>query len=687
MKIITKEVPANVRYISEWEDFKFSNFPKKCIINKQIPGCGLTEYCLTGLEPIVLCSPRKMLMENKKAQHEKDVYLVINEMDKEINTDKDLDSKKPKPITDEELKLSNEEILKLQKEKEDRNSLIFKKLKTEINDYLLKRMKENKPLKILVTYDSYRIVRKILEEYNQEFYTIIDEFQSILHDARFKSETEMQFIDNLINSKTSIFVSATPMLDEYMKMLDEFKDLPYYELDWGKLNSTRIIKPDLTIKTMKTVKTKAEEVINSYLNGNYEKIVVQRENKPIEIISNEAVLYVNSVKHIYGIIKKCELKPEQVNILCSNTEDNLKAIQKALGKKFTIGTVPLKGEPHKMFTFCTRTVYLGADFYSTCARSFIFSDSNLNCLAVDISEDLPQILGRQRLDENPWKNCATFYYKTTADYNKMTKDDFDKWLNFKTNRTQNLLSIYRKGNNSEKEDLAEEYLNLTKTYNYKNNYVAVNKKYDELGNIELIPKMNKLVYVNEVRAFNIQQIDYKDRFTVFSKITTNITSNSIVNIRVSEFLKYYQKTTLKLDRLKLLCELFESDDTCEIFNLVLDQLQDSDQVKSYIVNLGIKRIKELGFNLSRLNKELGIVAFSPELLQEKIYSEFKEGDKRTLVDIKETLKSIYSSINYKKTPKAVDIGEYFEIKMYSGSEIINGKRQRIRGYNLIKKLK
>ena len=376
MEIITIEVPANVRYISEWGNFKFSNFPNKCIINKQIPGCGFTEYCLNGPEPVILCSPRKMLMENKKEQHREDVYLVVNEMDKEVNTDKDLDSKTPKAVEDKELKLSNEEILKLQKEKEDRNSLIFKKLKIEINDYLLRRMKESKPLKILVTYDSYRIVKRILEEYNQEFYTIVDEFQSILHDARFKSDTEMQFMENLSNSKTSIFVSATPMLEEYMEQLDEFKDLPYYKLDWSTLNPTRVIKPDLLVKTMKTVKTKAEEVIKSYLDGNFESVVVQRDGNPVEVVSKEAILYVNSVKHIYGIIKKCGLKPDQVNILCSNTEDNLKTIQKAIGKKFTIGTVPLKGESHKMFTFCTRTVYLGADFYSTCAKSYIFSDSN-----------------------------------------------------------------------------------------------------------------------------------------------------------------------------------------------------------------------------------------------------------------------------------------------------------------------
>ena len=83
-------VPRGIRYIGEWRDFCFSNFSSKCIINKQLPGCGFTEYCIGGPENVILCSPRKMLLKNKKDQHEFDVYLVVNEMDKESNIDKDL---------------------------------------------------------------------------------------------------------------------------------------------------------------------------------------------------------------------------------------------------------------------------------------------------------------------------------------------------------------------------------------------------------------------------------------------------------------------------------------------------------------------------------------------------------------------------------------------------------------------
>ena len=683
MEIITKEVPANVRYIGDWEDFKLSNFPAKCIINKQIPGCGMTEYCLTSPEPIVLCSPRKMLMENKKEQHPDDVYLVVNEMDKDINTDKNLDEKVPKAEEDKELELSNEDRLKILKEKEDRNSIIFKKLCFEIREYLLNRMHENKPLKILVTYDSYRIVKKILDTYSIKFYTVIDEFQSILHDSRFKSDTEMQFLSNLTNSETSIFVSATPMLEEYMSQLDEFKDLPYYILDWVKLNPTRVIKPDLEIKTMKTVKTKAVEVIQSYLDGKFESIVVQRDGKPVEVVSKEAVLYVNSVKHIYGIIKKCKLTSDQVNILCSNTEDNLKAIQKAIGKKFTIGTVPLRGEKHKMFTFCTRTVYLGADFYSTCARSFIFSDSNLHCLAVDISEDLPQILGRQRLEENPWKNSATFYYRTTADYRKMKKEDFDDAINKKKEMTDKLLKNYLHAQYPEV--CAENYQKVAKSYNYRDDYVSVNKRYFDDGSIELTPKFNKLVYINELRAFNIQQIDYKDRFTVFAKITNKLTPNDIINNEISEFLKHYQELTIKKDRLKLLCDLDEADDTKEVINIVLNQLQDSDQVKSYFVNLGSKRIRELSYNVTLIKKELGIVTFSPELLEAEVYSKFNEGEKITLSDAKKLLTEIYTKLDYKKTAKTNDLSNWFEIKPMKMRVNIDGASKVVRAIELVSK--
>ena len=667
-------VPRGIRYIGEWRDFCFSNFSSKCIINKQLPGCGFTEYCIRGPENIILCSPRKMLLKNKKDQHIDDVYLVVNEMEKEVEVDKDL-TKEPKNVKLEDIDIKKKD-----------NSEIYQRLYNEISDYTYKRYLENKPAKILVTYDSYRIVKDILSKLNifNKFITVVDEFQSILHDARFKSDTELGFLVHLQQSPTAYFVSATPMMDEYLEMLDEFKDLPYYELDWYSSDSTRIIKPSLKVLTMKSVGTKAEEIIQKYLSGDFEEIVVLRNKIPIKVVSDEAVFYVNSVNHITSIIKKNNLTPDQCNILCSDTSDNLKKIQRKLGKKFKIGEVPLEGEKPKMFTFCTRTVYLGADFYSLCARSFIFSDSNIDSLAVDISEDLPQILGRQRLFANPWKNNATFYYRVTADYREMKPEDFQKIIDRKSEDTRNLLLAYGSAkDNSVKFTLAKTYQNNAKAYNYSNDYVAVNKIINsKTGDVILKPVINKLVLVNEIRAFQIQQIDYKDRFSVFSSIRSNLTPDDIINRDVTKFLCIYETLTTIHDKLKMLCEYrFMSED---IIQIVLGQIPDSDEVKSYYLALGPQRLRALSYSVTFIKKELGIVTFSPELLINTITLNFNPGEKYSLSSLKEKLGNLYSSINYTATPKANDILNYFEVReisIYERKE--DGSRKKIRGYELL----
>ena len=666
-------VPRGIRYIGEWENFRFSNFPNKCIINKQLPGCGFTEYCIGGPENIILCSPRKMLLENKKDQHEFDVYLVVNEMDKESNVDKDL-SKIEKNVV-----IDNSGLTELSS-----NSEIYKRLYREIDEYCTARTINGLPCKILVTYDSYRIVKDILEKLDRfrYFYTVVDEFQSILHDARFKSDTELKFLEYLKQSHSAYFVSATPMMDEYLEMLDEFRDLPYYELDWSKDDPTRVIRPALDVYVMRTVGEKASEIIQKYLSGDFESIVVLREGVPVKIVSDEAVFYVNSVNHITSIIKKNNLTPEQCNILCSRTDDNLKKIQRRLGKKFVIGKVPKRDVKPKMFTFCTRTVYLGADFYSLCARSFIFSDSNIDSLAVDISEDLPQILGRQRLFDNPWKNSATFYYRSTANYREMKAEDFKRIIESKKKDTENLLKAFDSAPNDTKYTLAKNYQYVAKSANYKENYVAVNKIHTPDDNIILKPVPNNLVLVNEIRAFKIQQIDYKDRFTVFSTVHNTLTPDDIVNQEVSEFLKVYTGLTTIYDKLKLLCEYGLSEDAIQV---VLGQINDSDEIKSYYTSLSPDRLRSLSYNSTKIKKELGIATFNQELLESSIYSEFKIGDKLALSIIKDRLEYLYNSIGYNKTPKAKDLENYFNVKESSARVEIDGIKKIVKVYNIISK--
>ena len=258
---------------------------------------------------------------------------------------------------------------------------------------------------------------------------------------------------------------------KYLEMLEEFKNLPYYELDWEALEPGRVSRPTLYVKNLVSVYTEVKPIIKSYLEGKFEYRYVKQEDGEVEKIeSKEAVFYVNSVNNITSIIKRAGLTPEQVNILVANTPDNTKKIHKRIGKGFNIGTVPLRDEPRKMFTFCTRTVYLGADFYSNNARSFVVSDANIDTLAVDISLDLPQILGRQRLIENPWRNEATLFFKPIKGANKKPEEVFNKKIEEKERKSLSLLSSYDQVAAENKGDLSEAYETIATLEHYKKNY-------------------------------------------------------------------------------------------------------------------------------------------------------------------------------------------------------------------------
>ena len=158
--------------------------------------------------------------------------------------------------------------------------------------------------------------------------------------------------------------------------------------------------------------------------------------------------------------------------------------------------------------------------------------------------------------------------------------------------------------------------------------------------------------------------------------TNNYTEDKEINQEVVRFLNvYYSKTTM-YDKLRLLCEYDMSDEARKI---VVGQIPDNDEIKSYYTVLGPKRLHELGYSVTSIKKELKIVTFDPILLINSIYDNFKLGDKILLSDIKVKLTNLYSSINYSKTPKASDILNYFDIDSYTSTIMVDGKKKKSRG--------
>ena len=672
-------VPKGIRYISEWDKLETGKrlrdkLPQDApyIMNKTITGCGYTEYCITNSFPTIICSPRLVLLENKEDQHKdmENLLYLRNEYDTFESFDKDISKDDDKGLHTEPKEKSEEERKKAEE--------YTKYLKKKIRDHIeLCYFKLHKSPKFLVTYDSFRRIKEELGDSINNYQVVVDEFQSIFCDSRFKSDTENNFLLNIRGLKKVCYLSATPMIDKYLEMLDEFKDLPYYELDWATEDPGRVIKPYLKTKLITPKKSLVGEVckiVDTYKEGKFEKITRASEDGSFEeVYSKEAVIYVNSVKNICDIIRKCELTLENTNVLCSDDPENEKKVKSAFKKSDTtitketkcIGKVPKEGEPHKMFTLCTRTVYLGADFYSTNARSFIFSDANVDCLSVDITLDLPQILGRQRLEENPWKNRAELYYKLNT--KEISQEEFKLYLDKKEEATNRLLSAFEKVSREEQHELALTYRRDAKRSSYRYNFVAV----DEHSGSDLKPIFNNLVMISEMRSFDVQQIDYKDRFSVF----TTLTESAYVN-DINQHLDHIYSLTYLSDKFKYICSLDDSTiSSClphlpEIFT-------------NYYTVLGSERIRALGYNITDMKREYeGVIGNQNIDIKSIILSSFNVGGRYTKTSIKEKLALIYSSSGYSKTPKATDLENYFEVSVCRIPNKETGKRDA--GYEIIK---
>ena len=662
MKKITIKVPKEIRYISDWDkleegkrlrDLVPSN--QSYIMNKTITGCGYTEYWLTNIYPAILCSPRIVLLENKEEQHsdQENLLYLKNEFDSFEDYDKDI-SKDTKKLVDFDKEKEKDGERKKKAEE------YTKYLKKKIEDHITYcHFKLHQPPKFMVTYDSFRRIRDALGDLIKNYRIIVDEFQSIFCDSRFKSDTENEFMYNLKGLNNIVYLSATPMIDTYLEQLDEYKDLPYYELDWASENPGRVVKPYLKTKLITTKRSlvgEVELIVDSYREGRFEKLTRQKEDGSFEeVYSKEAVFYINSVKNLCDIIRKCGLKLNETNVLCSGTDENNKKIRDSFRsvdktlvgiKDWCIGKVPKEGEYHKMFTLCTRTVYLGADFYSTCARSFIFSDANVDCLSVDITLDLPQILGRQRLAENPWKNRAELFYKLNTKV--ITPEKFKMYLDKKIKRTDTILGAFNKLDGAEKHELAETQKREAMRSNYRYDFIAVN----EHAGSDLVPIFNKLVMISEMRAFDVQQVDYKDRFSVFSTLSKTTCEIDDINFHLDQL--YSQKYLP--DKLRYLCSLDES-----MANSLLPHLPES--FVNYYTVLGPDKMRALRYNTTDIKRVYEEIMGDQGIdIAPLIQNSFTVGEKYTKSKVKDILKKLYTSVGYSKTPRAVDLGDYFIIK-------------------------
>ena len=619
MKKITLNVPDGIKYLSEWKElWNLLPMNQHYILNKRICGCGATEAYIGSDRKVILASPRKQLLYNKYSQHLSDNLHLYRYQG---NREKYFESKS----------YSEKDIF-------------------AFNDELGKYIKSGGK-KILTTYDSLRKIKEVLvadEEDLDEWTVVVDEFQAMFYDCQFKPTTEYEFGQILEAFSSVVYLSATPFLESYLDMTQQFKDMTFYELLWPE-SMMQIPKVEV-IKSKKSVFKLCSELIGKYREGKGNSTVVDGK----EFVAKEAVFYINDVSVIKNIIKKNGLKADEVNIICSSKSENIKKLNelsREVGEKFMIGDIPGKGEPHKMFTFCTSTVYIGADFYSTNAYSYIFANPLVKSMTVDVSVDLQQIIGRQRLDTNPFRNTATLYFNTRK--SKVTEEELENSIKEKKDKTKKQIDNFNAVPN--KDEQLQMMENTIRQQGHKEHYCCIIKDAD--NNVRIVE--NEILEISERRAWEVTNRIYNNDFSMYRALRVGAVvtkSSGSDDPEVQRIFKEWNLDNQFPRKARLYCDLYDN-----FPELLEDCTFIEGKYKKYHDALGKEGFEALCWREDYIRQAIEPTPFDKlpkDQIAVKLIDALKTDKTYTKSEVKDLLQGIYKELNIAGKPSASDISEY-----------------------------
>ena len=477
---------------------------------------------------------------------------------------------------------------------------------------------------------------------------VVDEFQAMFYDCQFKPTTEYEFGQILGAFNTVVYLSATPFLESYLDMTRQFKDMTFYELLWPE-SMMQIPKVEV-IKSKKSVFKLCSELIGKYREGKGNSTVVDGK----EFVAKEAVFYINDVSVIKNIIKKNGLKADEVNIICSSKSENIKKLNelsREVGEKFMIGDIPGKGEPHKMFTFCTSTVYIGADFYSTNAYSYIFANPLVKSMTVDVSVDLQQIIGRQRLDTNPFRNTATLYFNTRK--SKVTEEELENSIKEKKDKTKKQIDNFNAVPN--KDEQLQMMENTIRQQGHKEHYCCIIKDAD--NNVRIVE--NEILEISERRAWEVTNRIYNNDFSMYRALRVGAVvtkSSGSDDPEVQRIFKEWNLDNQFPRKARLYCDLYDN-----FPNLLENCTFIEGKYKKYHDALGKEGFEALCWREDYIRQAIEPTPFDKlpkDQIAVKLIDALKTDRTYTKSEVKDMLVNIYKELGITGKPSASDISEY-----------------------------
>jgi hypothetical protein len=515
---------------------------------------------------------------------------------------------------------------------------------TDILDYL----ETHQLKKIAITYDRLEYLIELMQHngYNpyKDFYLLVDEWHILFNSYAFRKTAVKRVLLHSRKFEKVTYMTATPIEDEFI--LEELKDLPVKEMRWSNVAIVNI-KPIQTTQPLRKVCDLIQETLKTKAFYNLH-------------------FFVNSVEFIAQIIRRCELPPDQVRIICSNNKHvgkGKKSNQKKLGDEYLIASTT---DEIKKINFYTSTCFEGADIYDLEGKTYIVSDKFKSHTLLDISTLVIQICGRIR--DSRYQTDICHIFSTTRYNGDVTLEEFKAASYKQVNETKSWVNSIN--------DMDATNRNTTIKLLLKGTKSGLNDIYikEENGKFCFDENLVKLDIVN----FKITHSLYQSRVTLSDEYRK-------FGFSVSET-EYVQHSTDKL-KANPNARVSFKDLFIEYANLKKDVLQfyigrpnpridlieqEKLLVKEAYEVLGVERVKAMNYNVSNIKREIINKRVDISLDRKIILClqdhGVSEGVRKTAKEWKQLLQGIYENLDIRsssktiKTAKATNLNEWFEVK-------------------------
>lgn len=624
------DMPKGCRYMSEDPDLlTYLGHFNKFILNKTVTGCGGTSLFLNSSIDVVIISPRLQALKDKHEQHP-DTFLFHS------------------PYTNNGKRAAD-----------------IKRLMSDLNNYINNPFSVYNKAKILVTLDSCDKVIDVLKGYGviDSFLFVVDEFQCLMGDATFKGTTDMNFLIRLDNEAKNIcYLSATPIQDMFLDFVPQFKGLPYIKLEWDEAVLEEPNVMEIQMKKDESAEKICSNIIRDFrANGYFARKVIDGQ----VVYSTEACIFLNEVRSIINIITKNNLKPDEVTVLCS--EGKVSGLPKGFK---TGGLCTDRDNPrNKTFTFCTKASFEGVDFYSTNAMTYVFINAGKEWQTLDIMLDIPQILGRQRLDINPFRHDAVIYYKTKPYC--MTITEFKAQQTAMEYKSSQIITLYDMATPEMKAILLEAFRDRAEDKKFVDDYVdvlQVNGR-QTLG-------INTLVQMAMWNKWQ-QRTHY---YSHSCQLTTSIQSAISMNVNRNEVKNFeaWYYSAKDNDRLKGYSDFRNTYTEYDPF--ILQNPFIDIRYHDWYGKLGYDKLARLNFDEQKVEQEYNSFCNHEPIAQE-CRNVFETGRFYTKAEVKRMLQNIYDSLGLiGRKAKSTELGSYLNAKERM---ITDDEGNRKEGYEIL----